>query len=204
MEEYLPNSHKYKEEKSKNDIVKKKKIEKAISGTVKTKKKSEFRKFLDVFVPEDVESVKDYIIMDVVVPSIKKAISDTVDTVLFGETRSAPSKSGAASKVSYRSFYDKKNDDRHERYSGSRMRSGYDYEDIIFDSRGEAEQVLMLMDEIVSEYSMVRVADLYDLVGISSSFTDNNYGWTNIKNASVNRTRDGGYILKMPKVLPLD
>jgi hypothetical protein len=41
------------------------------------------------------------------------------------------------------------------------------------------------------------------LVGITGNYTDNKYGWTDIRSASVNRTRDG-YALKLPKALPLN
>lgn len=76
MEEYKPNSHKSKEEQK--DLVPEKRVEKVISGTVKPKKKSEMQKFADVFISEDVNNVKSYIVMDVLVPAIKKAISDIV------------------------------------------------------------------------------------------------------------------------------
>ena len=59
-----------------------------------------------------------------------------------------------------------------------------------------------IADEIMEEYETVRVADLYDLVGITGNYTDNNYGWTNIKNAQVVRVRDG-YKIKMPRAIPL-
>ena len=72
MEEYKPNSHKSKEEQK--DLVPEKRVEKVISGTVKPKKKSEMQKFADVFISEDVNNVKSYIVMDVLVPAIKKAI----------------------------------------------------------------------------------------------------------------------------------
>ena len=52
-------------------------------------------------------------------------------------------------------------------------------------------------------YGTVSVADLYDLVGISGNYTDNKYGWTNIRNAEPIRVRDG-YMLKLPKALPLN
>ena len=70
MEEYKPNSHKIKggAEKSCSE----KRVEKVISGTVKSKKKSEMQKFADVFISEDVNNVKSYIVMDVLVPAIKR------------------------------------------------------------------------------------------------------------------------------------
>ena len=59
------------------------------------------------------------------------------------------------------------------------------------------------MDELIETYGIVSVADLYDLVGKSCNYTDNKYGWTNIRNAEPVRVRDG-YLLKMPKAGPID
>ena len=70
-------------------------------------------------------------------------------------------------------------------------------------SEGEAEDVLSRMDELIDTYGVVSVADLYDLVGISCNYTDNKYGWTNLRNAEPVRVRDG-YMLKLPKALPID
>ena len=56
---YTPNSHKYKAEQK--QTAEEKKIEKVVSGTVKTKKKSEIKKLTDVFVSEDASNVKSYI-----------------------------------------------------------------------------------------------------------------------------------------------
>ena len=202
MEEYKPNSHKYKEDR--NRSAPEKKVEKVIAGTVKSKKKSEIRKFTDVFISEDINNVKSYILLDVLIPAIKKAISDIVtngiDMILYGETGKTKSNS-IASKVSYRSYYDGRNGRRD--YSAIRTKISYNYDDIIFDNRGEAEDVLSRMDELISTYGLVSVADLYDLVGVTGNYTDNKYGWTNIRNASVIRVRDG-YMLKLPKALPLD
>ncbi len=202
MEEYKPNSHKYKEDQ--NRSAPEKKVEKVIAGTVKSKKKSEIRKFTDVFISEDIDNVKSYILLDVLIPAIKKAISDIVtngiDMILYGETGKTKSNS-IASKVSYRSYYDGRNGRRD--YSAIRTKISYNYDDIIFDNRGEAEDVLSRMDELISTYGLVSVADLYDLVGVTGNYTDNKYGWTNIRSASVIRVRDG-YMLKLPKALPLD
>lgn len=202
MEEYKPNSHKYKEDQNRSSP--EKKVEKVIAGTVKSKKKSEIRKFTDVFISEDINNVKSYILLDVLIPAIKKAISDIVtngiDMILYGETGKTKSNS-IASKVSYRSYYDGRNDRRD--YSAIRTKISYNYDDIIFDNRGEAEDVLSRMDELISTYGLVSVADLYDLVGVTGNYTDNKYGWTNIRSASVIRVRDG-YMLKLPKALPLD
>lgn len=202
MSEYKPNSHKSKEEQ--RESVPDKKVEKVVTGTVKAKKKNEIQKITDIFISEDVTNVKSYILMDVLVPSIKKAISDIVtngiDMILYGESNRTKSNS-AASKVSYRSYYDKGNDRRD--YNFSRTKTGYSYDDITLDNRGEAEDVLTRMDELISTYGVVSVADLYDLVGVTGNYTDNKYGWTDIRSAQVVRVRDG-YLIKLPKALPLN
>ena len=199
MEEYKSNSYKSKEEVS---TEKEKQVEKVISGSVKTKKKSDISKFKDLFISEDAGNIKSYIVMDVLIPAIKKAVSDIVtngiNMILYTgyTTKNSPS-----SKVSYRSYYD--NDTTRRPTVNSSRKSGYDYDDIILDNRGEAEEVLSRMDELVSTYGMVSVADLYDLVGVTGDYTDNKYGWTDIRSASIVRVRDG-FLIKLSKALPFN
>ena len=202
MADYKSNSNKSKDMKllpaaqgSGSD----KKIEKVITGSARAKKKN---KFTEGLISEDASAVKSYIVMDVLIPAVKKAISDIItngiDMLLYGET-GRTKKNSAASKVSYRSYYERENDRRRE----PAHRGGYSYDDIILDNRGEAEDVLARMDELIGTYGLVSVADLYDLVGINGNYTDNKYGWTDIRSAMVARVRDG-YLLKLPRALPLD
>ena len=197
-EDYKSNSHKSKEEPRREE----KKIEKVATGKVKTKKKSGANKVADVFISEDISNVKDYIIYDVLLPAAKKTISEIVsngiDMILYGETRSKSRSRG--SKVSYSKYYEDRDDDY--RRTSRRRAVGYDYEDVILESRREAEEVLNRMEDLIDTYAVVSVADLYDLVGISGNYTDNKYGWTNLRTAGIERTRDG-YLIVLPKVKPL-
>lgn len=201
-EEYKSNSHRSKEGKT-EALTDRKKVEKVVHGRVRTKPKSGVSKITDIFISEDIANVKSYIVMDVLVPAVKKAISDIVrngiDMILYGESRGRKS-SSASDYVSYRDY--SRSDDR-DRFRDSRIRSSYAHDDIVLDSRGEAEEVLTRMDELIDTYGNVSVADLYDLVGKSSEYTDNKYGWTNIRNAEPIRVRDG-YMLKLPKALPIN
>lgn len=203
MDDYKPNSHKFKEEQ-KNSNTAIKKADKVISGNVKVKKKNEIQKLANVFISEDIKNVKSYVLMDVLIPAIKKAVSDIVtngiDMILYGGN--GPSRKNTnASYVSYRDYSRKDND----RFSSNRSqtKTGYNYDDIILESRGEAEEVLSRMDELIETYGIVSIADMYDLVGIKGNYTDNKYGWSNLSNAEPIRVRDG-YLLKLPKALPID
>ncbi|NSJ25482.1 hypothetical protein [Blautia glucerasea] len=203
MDDYTPNSNRFKEQQKENATLPEKKIQQITTGKVRVKKKSEMSKFKDVFISEDVSNVKSYIFMDVLVPAVKKAISDIVrdgiDMILYGDTK----RGNRSSNASYVSYRDYSRDRRDDCRSGSRNRSGYSYDDIILETRGEAEDVLTRMDELIETYGVVSVADMYDLVGKTCNYTDNKYGWKNIRTAEPIRVRDG-YMLKLPKAGPID
>ena len=192
MAEYKSNSHRSKEQSSD------KKVEKVISGNAKVKKRSALS--------DDIQNIKSYVVMDVLIPAAKKAISDIVtngiDMILYPGGNGRPKRSNA-NHVSYRSYYDNRDRDRRYDPETRSRRSSYSCDDIIIDTRAEAEEVLERMDELLDTYNVVSVADLYDLVGISCSYTDNKYGWTNLRNAEVIRVRDG-YFLRLPKAGPID
>lgn len=194
------NSHKSRAEAKVAKVQPEKRAEKVVRGKVKTKK-NEMRRLTDIFISEDAANIKDYIVLDVLIPSIKKALYDIVvnslDMTFFG---GRGRKRSTADKISYDYNGVSRRDERS--YGRSRTTSGYSYDDIILETRGEAEAVLSRMDEIMEEYDIVRVADLYDLVGITGEHTDNKYGWTNIRNAEIERVRDG-YRIKMPRALPI-
>lgn len=195
--DYKPNSHRSKEE----GRTERKKMDKVVSGGVKTRKKSELSKLADAFIAEDTHSVGSYIFADILIPAIKNTIVDvifgSVNMLFFGST-SRKSGSGPSHHVSYNKMSSSRG------YSEVRARTGYNHDDIVLDSRGEAEDVLERMREAIDEYGTVSVGDLYDLVGKTNyEYTDNKYGWTNLRNAEPIRVRDG-YMLKLPKALPLD
>ena len=197
------NSHKSRNEKKTMDAFSDgKRAEKVVHGKVKTKKNNT-RKLANIFISEDISNVKNYIFLDVIVPAVKKAIYDLVvgalDMSLYGGRGGA--KRSTADKVSYKDYNSVSHRDSRS-YENSRTTSGYSYDDIVLETRGEAEAVLSRMDEIMEEYEIVRVADLYDLVGVSCEHTDNKYGWTNIRNAKIVRVRDG-YKIEMPRALPI-
>ena len=216
MEVYKPNSNRSKQEQMEPAA----KMEKVVSGSVRPRKKSKLGKFSDVFRAKDVENVKSFIFTDVLIPIVKKAISDfvasstrglgdglsnCVDVYLFGEAGARRKGRTDYTRASYRTYYDdKRRDDRKEPYVSAKPRMAYDYDDLTFDNRGDAELVLSILEEHIAEYKIASVADLYDLAGVSCSHTSNKFGWTDISGARVVQTRDGGWVLDMPRAIPID
>lgn len=206
MAEYKSNSYKSKAEEQQAELTSDKRVTKVVSGKTKTKENNT-RKVAGLFVSEDAANVKSYVVMDVLVPAIKKAICDIVtdgiSMILYGESRGGNrSRTGS---VSYRSYYDDRDDRRRisERNSSRNQNGRFDYEDIVFETRGDAELVREQMLDILDKYGMVTVADMYDLSGETAPYTASKYGWFNIRTSEVSRIHDG-YILKLPKAMPID
>lgn len=177
----------------------KRKVDAVVKSTVTRKKKSEASKIKDMFFSQDVGSIKNYILMDVIIPALKKAISDTVkdgiDMALYGQ-RQPRRRDGVAG-----SFRD---------YAGisrtvtaplrrSSSSSVYNYDGLAFETRQDAEDVLDALAIMLDDYDDVTVADMFQLAGMTPAFTDYNYGWNNIASATVERLRDGTYTICMPR-----
>lgn len=202
MDEYKSNSHKSKETQTNSA---EKNVEKVIHGTAKKVQRSGARKIADIFISEDIDSVKSYVLLDVLVPALKKAISDIVtngiDMILYGESGRTKRSTGS-SKISYSRYYDSRDREPESRRTDSK----YDSDDISVESRGEAEDVLYQLDALISRYGIASIGDLYDLVGItvgSGNYTVENYGWTDISRATIVRVKDR-YLIKMPRAKPLN
>lgn len=202
---YANNSLKNREQKEKAKV-ETKTVEKVVKGGVKTKKKSEMSKIAGNIITDDYTSIKDYAIYEVIIPVLKDTVTHlikgSVDMLFYGEVRSSRPSGGSrgsnASRISYKDYWDDKRDDKRDDRRANTSRFSYD--DILFDTKQDAEDVLDRMDEIVEQYGVVTVADLFDLAGVSgSAYTDQNYGWTSTRSAVVERTRRGDYYIKLPR-----
>jgi hypothetical protein len=180
------------------------------------KKKSLGKKFMDTFISDDITNVKSYIIHGVLVPAAKDTITDIVQGVmdavktglevaLFGEQArtSRGRRDSGRTYVSYDKYSSRdKRDDRRESYA-ARNRATHNFDDIVFETRNDAEEVLNSLIDYIEKYDEANVAVLYDLVGVNESYTDHKYGWRNLSSASVSRNRDG-YVLNLPRPILLE
>lgn len=186
-------------------------VKKVVKGKASTKKKSEISKIASTMISEEVKTIKEYAIYEVVIPVIKDTITQlvkgSIDMLFYGEVRSGStsrrsSSSSNVSRVSYRDYYDdNKRDDRRD---PRRTATRYSYDDITFEFKEDADAVLLSMDEIIETYGVVTVADLFDLAGVTGNgYTDQNYGWTSTRSASIERNRDGEFYVKLQRPSPI-
>lgn len=208
MEDYRANSMKAKSEAQVvEESSEKKVVDKVVTSPVKTKKKGKFAKLVDSLVKEDAVTIKQYIVKEVLDPAIRKTAQDVVtnilDMALWGKNGGAkPRPKSAAGQVSYRNYYN----GQPAAPQPVRKRAGtstYLVDDIVINTRGEAEEVLARMEELLESYGTVSVADYYDLVDITGKHTDNKYGWNDLSAAYIVKAFDG-YVIKLPRTIPLD
>ena len=175
---------------------------------VEVRKKPLLKKLQETFITDDVGSVRNFLIFDVIIPSIKETVSESVskglDMMLFGDARQYDSgKKSNSPYISYNNYSNNRKEQRREPSRDLERKNYSDYETLIFKDRGKAEACIRDMTDILYDYKEVTVADLYSILEMTGQFTDNYYGWTNLSTAKAVRVR-GGYILDLPKPIHLE
>ena len=200
---YPGNSHKTRESK---DATPEKVVEKVIQGEAIQRKKSVGTKIKEVFTGEDAKSVGAYILFDVIIPAAKAMLADAAsqgaERILFGDSRRTRSSSGGRQGyTSYNKMYGQPQQSKPE--ISNRGRATHNFGEVILASRGEAEDVLDRLTALIDSYAVATVSDLYDLVGITGNFTDDKWGWYDLRGSTVTRVREG-YLINLPQTQPVD
>lgn len=189
---YPSNSHKQKEESSK-------KPDPVVKGKVRKVKRP-----VKGFFKEDASSILGYVVTDVIFPKIKdlvwESISNGVEMALYGEVKGRRSRSN--DKFTNYGKYFKEDGSRRDR--DRRRQARGDLEDLWFEDKWEAMDILENMIQLIEVNDEATVQDLYEQVGITVSPSDQDYGWTNLSRARVLTARGGGYILDLPRPKYLD
>ncbi len=188
-----------------------------VSAPAVIEEKKGWNKLASSFVSKkDKADIKDYIVFDVIVPTLKKTIqtivTNGVSMLLFGDTvdRKNSYNDIPVSRVSYRTYYNEPQRESYlnNRYSNSRSESITDYNNILLRSRGDWEMIFDEMEATIARHGFVKIADLCDFAGLTSisNYTDNYYGWRNLGNARHNifMTPDGRYGVTFPKAIALN
>lgn len=202
--DYPPNS------KMKPPAPSDKNIERVTTAEVKRKKKSLGKQFRETFVMGDAKTAMHYVVFNTLIPAAKDTMMDSVnqwlERIIFGETRSRRgSRSPLPPQHGYTNYQSIGAAARPQpgRTMSNRARARHDFDEIVLESRSEAEDVLERLCDIVSQYGSASVADLYLLTGLASNHTDESWGWTTMQGANISRFRGAGYLLNLPEPTPL-
>lgn len=120
--------------------------------------------------------------------ALKNSITEQSTKVLYGQDSDRPKRD-----ISYYDAY------WNGRIHKQIHHSVGNCDDIIFKTRKEAEYILDIMADVIRQYGVVSLADVYDIAGIGSpTYACNKYGWYSVDDGKVVRRREG-YSITLPK-----
>ena len=198
---------------------------KPVEGTIAVKKKSAASKVKSEMIAEDLEEVKQYLIWDILIPTVKDTIVSLIkngaEALFYGSSstrrrdqadrRPTASYSGYYYGNSYRNRQREKRPERQLDDWRRSKRGRYDLSQIVFtgidgrgglDAKRQAEEVLDQLVELTMSYGFARVADFYELAGYPTDYTDNSLGWGERSEARIARV-NGGYVIDLPEPEPI-
>lgn len=172
--------------------------EKKVIAKAKVQKKSAIKEALRTFFAQDLPEIAEHLVIDVAIPAAKNAITDMVtqgiQQLLYGEvdSRRQPTSSYTSYSRSSRTnrgtgYYESHRTERRE----PRQPKPTNIEDLVFDTRGEAVDVIEFIAESIEQYGQVSVADLMSSVGIQPRYTDERWGWTTTDAFEIRQIREG-------------
>lgn len=202
--------------KDKEEVkVEREKLDSLVSDKPKKRKKNLISRLaVGVLGPEGLPGIGSYVSEEIIVPAIKNIIVDAVTSginmVMYGENRPQQTRthtrqpynrhsSAPRPTYNYTSRYTSQQPEPAEKLVPRSSRHGV--EEYVIQERVDAAHVLTTLTEQADMYGSVSVADYYDLIGVPSEYTDNNYGWVmeSIVRANIRPVR-GGYIINLPAV----
>lgn len=147
----------------------------------------------------------DDVLNEVVWPGIKNLALDGLEMIFFHD---GGRRYGDRRRDSY--YYDNASYryDSHYRYAdrrdspsdyrdngGDSRRDHIDYRNIILKNREDAEKIVEDMRYRCDKYGSVSVAELFDMIGVTGEYTDNDWGWKDPRDISYRRVSRGFLII---------
>ena len=172
--------------------------EKKVIAKAKVQKKSSIKEALRAFFVQDLPEIAEHLVVDVAIPAAKNAITDMVtqgiQQLLYGEvdprrrpTSGYTSYSSASRSDRGRAYYESRRPAPREQ----RQSEPTNVEDLVFDTRGDAVDVIEYVAETIEQYGQITVADLMSSVGINPRYTDERWGWTSTDAFELRQIREG-------------
>ena len=204
MEEFPPNTK--RDQEAKTEQQEKKAIEKVVTGEVVKRRTPLGIRFKNVFFGGDFKGSMFWVATEVLLPAAKNMVFDAWSEggkrVLWGETRRQGRSTGYPGytpRISYNTPVNRDPRDPRASYSppSPAQRERLDIGQLIFSSREDAEMVIDTLREIIERYQVASVGDLHELMGLSTPYTDNKWGWTNLSQVTIRQIREG-YLIELP------
>lgn len=179
---------------------------KPVAKRIASRKKKTFgQNFVELFLADDVGDIGTYLVKDLIVPTIKDVFLNFMTAALWGDRRSGSIyRDSGRQRTNYngvsRNQAPRRERDREDYSAGKR---DFDLDNLVFNTREEADIVLTRLEDYMVDYGQVTVGYLLELMDESGPYTAEYYGWRNLDRASVRRVRNG-YALDLPRPVRIE
>lgn len=189
-----------------------------IEGKVMQRKKPLGKRVLGLVIQGDPKQAGQAMVFDALIPSIAAVILDGIklglDRLFLGDkapvrrSTFAPTGQGTFGQTAYNKVIKPAITSSMQKPAPTPLtwqdRAAHNFDEIVLPERGDIEEVIGTLQECINEYGMARVSDLYDKLGITSEFTDDAWGWLELDGAGARYQTGGGYLLVLPRPVPLN
>lgn len=180
-----------------------KKVKPVIPGATQVPRPAT-RRFMDYMFAESPKALAGKVGRDVIVPRLKAGFEETVRSflsgMLWGNGGSPVNQmiKGTTMRVGGMNYSQIPPSTTGLAIQANQSRTGGNYQDIVVPSQQQAEVVLANMFDLLNEYRVVTVANLYELANMSAAISDYNFGWTSLDGARISKVREG-FLLELPR-----
>lgn len=215
LEDLKGNSHVKKEApKEKIERIAPEDVE--VIATGKRHKKSMGRRFSEVFISDEADTVGRFIVEEVIIPGVKDALLDilhgSIDRIFGGTARGGYNsyrRRERSDREPYENYYSRgrrsrdRDDDDRDKHERRRRRRSDNFTSLEVESRSERDAVLRNMGDYIERYGHVTVAQVKRMVNIDTEPMDSDWGWSDMRDVS--HYRDGDiYVIEMEPPEDLD
>lgn len=183
-------------------------VEKITTNDVILKKPGIGKKFKTVFFGGEFKGATSYILADVLLPAFRNLLVDAttkgVERVVYGESAIRPRRPPQyGSRVQYHSPFsrpmppDPRGPARLPDQRPLARSVRRETNDLVLQTRKEAEDVLQALLDSIDQYESVSLADLYSMTGLPVSAIDYKWGWTYLTHTEIRQTSDG-FLVDLP------
>ena len=178
---------------------------KIATRVVNTKPDSVGKRFIKLFLAEDVDNIGEYLVKDLIIPGAKDVFFNFLWALFWGDKRTGSSIGRSDRTPYYKASQTAKirtigsSEKREKEPEETKNTPKFDLSNLRFMSQAEAKEVLTAMKVYLDSYPGVSIGYLQELLGETGDYTNEYYGWTNLEDARIRPTSGGGWLLVLPR-----
>lgn len=177
-----------------------KKLNKVVKDDVVSRKKSGIVRLADVFLKDDIDTMKKEFVENVLIPGFMQWCWDmgtSALSMIFAGRSGRSNTTSGASPVSYQGYFKQNRTNTPVQQNAANGMQSYraDYATETLRTREDAENTLAEMRQAIAEQGYVTIAQFYNCIGKTTTWTNEYWGWRDLSEVEIRPVPDGWKII---------